>query len=645
MSITDLADDELHGVLRHCLDYSMFTSLVCKSFRRAVAMIDHPCPVRMVHLGRVFEREEFLHVFLGDRSFMKLVAPRWSSSEERVIEWSSTARRLALSYGSPNVIKLILRKTDFLTAATNAIKTECFSTILAAGKINLFHAPERLCALGHKTLSKAMAFFVDDQSEMLPTSASTYGAELRSHCAALVYPACKADSTDTLEWIVDTVQQKALMRPCNWDRMFQALSGVTKSMVEYASTSRCAYAMLDMLYALFVANAQGKTLVKSGMIICLAMFKLRMSGSAWQWMRDACNGTPLNEIIRKFRLASLSRQTHCTLHVPENELIMDSNNFCVRDLEAHRIVADGIAPGGWLYKSFSQAVGECTDFDMYTIHALKRHKTATGQVDWMKAGSCGVWLDRRADELLEHCACNVMASCEEDVYGSSDRMRRAMHIVSELSFYTAYRVFRRFRHLSKDRRTRLAQAYNKLQVDALVLCANTEMVEVAYDFNTAVNCGTLRLSSKDVKAVLHGLVEHRVQNSGVLRAVVLGCCRNSVTARDAVCAAMSANVCMFQYLVDAIQSVRVSGLEVLRANVANYLIENYTSFFKTVGESTAYRIIEVCMEKGCFARGSDQEIFAMQQLSSMVSGEDRCNLWRKRRTLPDFQRAQRVKLY
>ena len=642
MNITDLADDELQGVLRHCLDYSMFTSLVCKSFRRAVVMLDHPCPVRLVHLGRVFEREDCLRVFLGDRSFMRLVAPRWDASEKRIIEWNSTAFKLALRYGSSDVIKLILKKTHFLT---DRIETECFRAVVAAGKIELFHSPERFCTLGHKTLSKAVAFFVDDQSETLPTSASTYGAELRSHCAALVYPACKADSTDTLEWIVDTAQQKALMHPCNWDRMFQALSGVTKSMVEYASTSRCAYDMLDILHRLFVANAQGKTLVKSGMVVCLAMFKLRMSGSAWRWMRDACNGTHLNDIIHEFRMASLARQTHCTLHVPENEVVMDSKNFCARDIESYRIIADGIAPGAWLCKSFYRAVGEYTDFDMYTIHALKRHKTAMSQVDWQKAASCGVWLDRRADELLEHCACNVLSSCEQDTYWACDRTRKAMHVVSELSFYTAYRVCRRFRHLSKAKNARLAQTHNNAQVASLVLCANTEMVEVAYDFKSAVNSGTLLLSDKDRQSILHGLVEHRVQNRDVLKALVLGCCRNIVTAKDAIFAATSGNVCMFQCLIDATPPAHVSGLDTLRTNAANYLIENYTSCFKSVGESTAYQIVELCVERGCFVRGSHQEMFAMQQLSSMVSGEELSNRWRKRRTLPDFQRTQRLRLY
>jgi hypothetical protein len=199
--------------------------------------------------------------------------------------------------------------------------------------------------------------------------------------------------------------------------------------------------------------------------------------------------------------------------------------------------------------------------------------------------------------------------------------------------------------LSTDSRPRLAQIHNKLQVHSLVLCAKTEMVEVAYDFQTAVSCGAVRLSANDFHSILHGLVEHRVQHRDVLQAMVLGCCRNIVTKRDTICAAMSGNVCMFRSLIDAMQSANNPGFEALRLNAANYLIENYTSLFKTIGGSKTYQIIEVCMEKGCFARGSKHEIFAMQQLSSIVSGEDQCNHWGKRRTLPDFQRAQRLKLY
>lgn len=627
MNLLDIANDGLDLVISECFEYAMFTSLVCKRFHLAVAACKYPCPIRVVYLSHIFERKDLLCTFLGDRSVMGIIAKRFSFEEKRVIEWSTTARSLGLRYGNAEVVSMMVD-----SAYHNRVFDENYvSQVVLAGQVRLLESFQGLCCYipVPSVVEDAITFFSSARYlTSFENSAFSYPQykPMRVHCAALVYPACKSCSTDALAWLKHTVHQQALVHPTNWDIMFRTLSGVTRSMVDFAATSECAYAMLDQLLALFVENAHGKRMVKYGMIVCLSRFKLRIRSSAWRWLRDACGGKSLQSVIAEFRVASLLGVTHCRLCVPEDEVLMNAAHFEARDVESYEIISDGIQPGGWLYESFVLALGPQTNIDMFTLYYLHRFKMASTQTSCGSALRRGVWLDCKAEELLELCACKILSECENDALNRGDNIAKMGRLLIKTSPYTAYVVCRKSRHISNDDKTLLARMFNKLYTTSLLACARLDMAGVVGDFVSAVEHGCVQLTSPERLAIVRGLIDHRVCSHDTLHALLTRCCINCVTPDDTTWAATTGNAPMFDIML------RVSTSSSRNA-IACQLVDNRSTLLNIVGKSITNKIMEICLEQQCFERDPGHEVLAMQLLTQIISDDPDART-RKHRILP-----------
>ena len=332
MNVLDIGDDLLLYILTLCISQQAFTSLVCRSFYNILKGRDFPREKRFVNISSIFVSQACFNYAINNLNIINKVAELWKRDSLQITKWRSQAIDLAFS-------------TAPLELLDNLFAIE-------------FNTPEsirrRTFATGRKGLLDAKAGVIQDWCEGAYKTLESQG--FRAHLIQTLFKELASITTnDTLFYVLKCINP--ITQHSRWSVFFSEFTYYLHAVVSIVSSSKVAYALLDALTG-FVEASGHKEHGEFMCVFMVASASRTRSASAWRWLRDRCGKRSLQYFFDNYSAVCNQLGEYANLSVLGGGMHpMKLDSFKATEVEAYKVIRDGVREGGFLHDTFIQVVG------------------------------------------------------------------------------------------------------------------------------------------------------------------------------------------------------------------------------------------------------------------------------------------------
>ena len=613
MNLLDLGEDLIRIILSVCISQRAFTSLVCRSFRDILKDGDLRNRIP-VDISSVFVNEKCFDYAISNFNIINKLAEVFKPDSLEIIKWRPWAARVS-----------------FLTAPTGFLKKFFASEFLEFD--NIFNAA---CKTGRMELLSMC--WIDEfkyrkfglLKEQIHEDSAAVIQTFKIRLAHRLRQVVSSPTSNVLLHLIDFVGRDD---PPNtyWQRFFFIITPSLREVFGAAATSSAAYEILEILTELVKSNGHRA----SGEVVCIVMVMgpsaRRRSASAWRWIRDKCGTRTLEDVFDSYRL--VKNHSWRVFDMPELPVQSDTgfttpltlNMFKTAEVEAYKIIRDGVAEGGFLRETFQKTVGTTLMYSYFVS------STILNEICGPSRGLSAKFLASSAN-FTRHDAADVLLESVHDLFSQHVQNNGVARSLQTIFFkfvqefpYESYITVKKIMVAGAPNTLHKTLRFLYVSINECILNGMSRVLE------DAINCETIlhirELSDIEMSCLLDSIIVQNKKGSVVVRMlnVFLPFCKVAIHQ-------VSETLSNGQF-VEAGKLLKHC-TEMQKAELGKQVV---CSSLRTCTHA-----VKLALDNGCFSEGSDYHIEALRILNKSNVQKTKEN---EKRKLP-FKALQRsVRFY